>query len=237
VHPGAADTWYDGIDSDCAGNSDFDADADGHDLDEWDGDDCDDADPDIHAGAPDAWYDGVDSDCAGNDDFDQDADGSESAGFGGDDCALRLWLFDRHCALEALEKLLLFRVHLIAERGCAQAAFCSNTFGKIGQYHQAHRLVVERRNRQTDFCGKQFAACADTVAVQRHVAARLVLVKHGANARAIFAGNALQEIDGALRRYAEPLAQRRRGVQQFAALQYAAGDEFAREQRQRRFAD
>ena len=38
------------------------------------------------------------------------------------DCALRLWLFDRHCALEALEKLLLFRVHLIAERGCAQAA-------------------------------------------------------------------------------------------------------------------
>ncbi|MEE2751940.1 MAG: MopE-related protein [Myxococcota bacterium] len=31
VFPGAEDTWYDGIDSDCAGNSDFDQDEDGYD--------------------------------------------------------------------------------------------------------------------------------------------------------------------------------------------------------------
>ena len=32
VYPGAADTWYDGIDSDCAGNGDFDQDGDGQDA-------------------------------------------------------------------------------------------------------------------------------------------------------------------------------------------------------------
>jgi hypothetical protein len=29
--PGAADAWYDGVDSDCAGNSDYDRDRDGSD--------------------------------------------------------------------------------------------------------------------------------------------------------------------------------------------------------------
>src|SRR4029450_8569466 len=30
IHPGAAETWYDGIDADCAGDDDFDADKDGY---------------------------------------------------------------------------------------------------------------------------------------------------------------------------------------------------------------
>ncbi|MFT5682352.1 MAG: hypothetical protein ACI8RZ_003270 [Myxococcota bacterium] len=45
VYPDAVDTWYDGIDSDCAGDDDFDADADGVALSE----DCDDTDSAIGA--------------------------------------------------------------------------------------------------------------------------------------------------------------------------------------------
>ncbi len=41
VYPGAPDAWYDGIDSDCAGDDDFDADLDGFPH----PDDCDDEDP------------------------------------------------------------------------------------------------------------------------------------------------------------------------------------------------
>lgn len=41
VNPEAPETWYDGLDADCAGDSDFDADADGADRD----DDCNDTDP------------------------------------------------------------------------------------------------------------------------------------------------------------------------------------------------
>ena len=99
VFTGAVETWYDGIDQDCAGDDDFDQDGDGfasaifpdgEDL----GDDCydgpDDAfenggglDPaDVNPDAEDAWYDGSDADCAGNDDFDQDEDGYALA----DDC-------------------------------------------------------------------------------------------------------------------------------------------------------
>jgi len=53
VHPGADETWYDGVDSDCAGDDDFDADADGHASDAYGGDDCDDQDGEIHPGADD----------------------------------------------------------------------------------------------------------------------------------------------------------------------------------------
>ena len=69
--PGAPETWYDGVDSDCAGDDDDDADADGFTVDA----DCDDGDATVYPGAADAWYDGVDSDCAGDDDHDADADG------------------------------------------------------------------------------------------------------------------------------------------------------------------
>jgi hypothetical protein len=86
VFPGAEDAWYDGLDSDCAGNDDYDQDGDGDPTPEGGGGDCDDLDPSVYLGAEDEWYDGVDSDCAGDDDFDQDGDGYASAGFGGDDC-------------------------------------------------------------------------------------------------------------------------------------------------------
>ena len=92
VHPGAYDEWYDGLDENCAGDDDFDADHDTHNTEVWPdraggyGDDCDDARGDMYPGAVDTWYDGDDSDCAGNDDFDQDDDTHASDGYGGDDC-------------------------------------------------------------------------------------------------------------------------------------------------------
>jgi len=64
VYPGAEDTWYDGIDSDCDGASDHDADADGDDWDGAGGTDCDDAHPYVFGGAPE-WCDPVDHDCNG----------------------------------------------------------------------------------------------------------------------------------------------------------------------------
>ncbi len=82
VNPNAYDTWYDGIDSDCAGNDDYDQDGDGFDTPAGGGDDCDDTDASVYVGAPDTWYDGVDSDCAGDDDYDQDLDGVDYP----DDC-------------------------------------------------------------------------------------------------------------------------------------------------------
>jgi len=86
VNPGATETWYDGVDSDCDGADDYDADGDGARDPRGDGADCDDADPSVYPGAPDAWYDGIDADCAGDDDFDQDGDGVARLGDGGDDC-------------------------------------------------------------------------------------------------------------------------------------------------------
>ena len=50
VNAAATDTWYDGVDSDCVGNSDFDADGDGLDAFSHGGTDCDDTDANIGAG-------------------------------------------------------------------------------------------------------------------------------------------------------------------------------------------
>jgi hypothetical protein len=93
IHPGAEDEWYDGVDSDCAGDDDYDQDGDGFQTMVWNdevaqgGGDCQDNNANMYPGAPDTWYDGVDSDCAGNDDFDQDQDGSRSLVHGrGSDC-------------------------------------------------------------------------------------------------------------------------------------------------------
>ncbi|MGB0640591.1 MAG: MopE-related protein, partial [Myxococcota bacterium] len=47
VFPGAIETWYDGIDGDCAGDDDYDADADGYRSDEHGGSDCLDTDAEV----------------------------------------------------------------------------------------------------------------------------------------------------------------------------------------------
>ena len=48
VSPAVEETWYDGLDADCDGASDYDADVDGHDDEANGGDDCDDADPAVN---------------------------------------------------------------------------------------------------------------------------------------------------------------------------------------------
>ena len=52
VYPGAAETWYDGTDSDCDGRSDYDADGDGLDAIAYGGEDCDDTDSAVGACEP-----------------------------------------------------------------------------------------------------------------------------------------------------------------------------------------
>ena len=64
VHPGAVDPPYDGVDADCDGESDFDADGDGVDSDAHGGADCDDADPAASPLLAEA-RDGRDTDCDG----------------------------------------------------------------------------------------------------------------------------------------------------------------------------
>ncbi|MBL8616627.1 MAG: hypothetical protein JNM72_13535 [Deltaproteobacteria bacterium] len=74
--PGAAEVWYDGVDGDCAGGDDDDADLDGSPAPE----DCADADPSVFPGAADPEGDGLDQDCDG-------ADGVADADSGGTDGA------------------------------------------------------------------------------------------------------------------------------------------------------
>ena len=64
VHPDAPDDWYDGVDSDCEGNDDHDADDDGYSWDGSGGTDCDDDDPLVHPGRLD-WSNEMDDDCDG----------------------------------------------------------------------------------------------------------------------------------------------------------------------------
>jgi hypothetical protein len=87
VSPESTELWYDGIDQDCSGGTDFDADADGYENTLYGGDDCNDQRDDVNPGAVyDLWYDGVDQDCDGRSDFDQDEDGYDIDVSGGADC-------------------------------------------------------------------------------------------------------------------------------------------------------
>ena len=87
VSPGAVEVFYDGVDSDCDGASDYDSDLDGYDSDTYGGDDCDDALFFVNPGiTSDSCYDGIDSDCDGASDYDCDLDGFDSDSYGGTDC-------------------------------------------------------------------------------------------------------------------------------------------------------
>lgn len=74
-HPAADEIWYDDVDQDCSGGSDWDQDEDGYELAEHGGGDCDDVDAWVHPGAPERLND-IDDDCDGIDeDHDEDDDG------------------------------------------------------------------------------------------------------------------------------------------------------------------
>jgi len=92
TNPEGIETWYDGVDQDCAGDDDFDQDGDGFATESYPdqggtyGDDCvdgnelddenfaGDAAVDVNPDATEEWYDGTDQNCDDND-CDQDEDG------------------------------------------------------------------------------------------------------------------------------------------------------------------
>ncbi len=69
VHPGAEEIWYDGLDTDCDGGDDFDADGDGFPGGDENAADCDDTDAEISPAAIEV-CDGIDNDCDGETDND-----------------------------------------------------------------------------------------------------------------------------------------------------------------------
>ena len=83
TYPGAEDLPGDGVDQNCDGVDNQDADGDGWTVDDGD---CLDADPNAYPGAVEVWYDGVDQDCDGGDDYDQDGDSWPSDIATGWDC-------------------------------------------------------------------------------------------------------------------------------------------------------
>lgn len=70
ISPDADETWYDGVDQDCDGWDDFDADRDGFASDAHGGPDCDDEERRVHPYAYEDPTDGIDNDCDGAADLD-----------------------------------------------------------------------------------------------------------------------------------------------------------------------
>ena len=66
INPDATEIWYDGVDQNCDGLSDYDQDMDGEDAFEYGGLDCNDLDPNITMGAQ-IWYMDADQDGYGDD--------------------------------------------------------------------------------------------------------------------------------------------------------------------------
>lgn len=67
AYPGATEIWYDGVDQDCAEDSDYDQDKDGVDSEDFGGTDCDDTDASINPSATDIPQNGADENCDGAD--------------------------------------------------------------------------------------------------------------------------------------------------------------------------
>lgn len=65
IFPGAHDYWYDGIDSDCAGNNDFDADYDDFEASHWGGSDCNDQNAQVNPASLELCNDNLDNNCNG----------------------------------------------------------------------------------------------------------------------------------------------------------------------------
>ncbi len=91
ANPGATETYYDGVDSNCDGASDYDSDGDGFDSSTYGGTDCSDADDSVNPGEAETYYDGIDDNCDPTDDADADGDGYSASGyasgsFGSGDC-------------------------------------------------------------------------------------------------------------------------------------------------------
>lgn len=72
VNPGQTETWYDGVDADCDGADDDDADGDGHRSETAGGEDCDDDDPAISPDAEEVCGTGVLEACGDEDTWDAD---------------------------------------------------------------------------------------------------------------------------------------------------------------------
>ena len=87
INPDAEEVYYDGVDQNCDELSDYDADQDGFDAQDYEGDDCDDTRTDVYPEADDTVDTGdVDNDCDGADGVDYDGDGWAGTASGGEDC-------------------------------------------------------------------------------------------------------------------------------------------------------